>query len=116
MRFKITRASDDIETCDEAFKVVTREKRIEHEIVNCEVENGVMQPFNETDIRLWKSYGKNHVIGYYTMERDVTIEEEWHWEIEINSLEELMELSKKYGELIIDYEEMSILIYDYYIE
>lgn len=47
----------------------------------------------------WLSVGKNHRISSNGhIQRDV---EQTEWVVDINSIEDLLELSKKYGELII---------------
>ena len=39
-----------------------------------------------------------------------------HWTIEIKTLEDLLELSLKYGDIIVDAENMALEIYDDYRE
>lgn len=47
----------------------------------------------------WLSIGKNHRISSNgSIQRDV---EQTEWVVDINSIEDLLDLSKKYGELII---------------
>jgi hypothetical protein len=48
---------------------------------------------------LWRSKGKNHAIYSDGIQRQV--EDREAWVIEINSLEDINKLAKKYGELII---------------
>jgi hypothetical protein len=95
MRFIISRTSEwgDSSPCAEAKKDtiwVTEEDKC--------------SSFEEYDRRhpdrtSWLSVGKNHRISSNGhIQRDV---ERLEWVIDINSIEDLLELSKKYGEIII---------------
>ena len=71
--------------------------------------------FSKNEGWLWREKGTNHQTteeGYIKRMdgmRDC-------WVIDVGSIDKLVELSKKYGELIIDGDEMEIEIYDGYRE
>ena len=65
------------------------------------------------DTKWWYEEGKNHRVENGHIKRDIERE---GWLIVINSLEQLVDLSKKYGELIINADENEIEIYDDYRE
>ena len=58
----------------------------------------------------WHSTGENHRVTPIGIARDFPNQP--CWSIEINSLEDLVELSKKYGQLVLDKDEIEI--YDSY--
>lgn len=110
MKYIISRTSSyDKKPCKEAFKYP---HEIWHTRTCTEVE------FNEKFADregLWRSKGKNHKVtkeGYITrQEKDKEM-----WTIEINSLEELHNLSEKYGLLTYNSPSSAIEIYDDYRE
>lgn len=110
MIFKISRTSsyyDETPPCDKAFKTTFPR----FDIRTCSEEE-----YNETRREKWQERGKNHTVlsnGHISRQ----LEDIEGWGIEINSLEELLELSKKYGEIIVSCDAKNVLeIYDDYRE
>ncbi len=109
MIFKITRTSVwEKKPCKEAFK---------HEVPNWHIRTCSEEEYNKRFAKgeggLWREKGTDHQItdeGYVKRQEGM----ESCWGIKINSLDQLIKLSKKYGELIFD--ESEIEIYDDYRE
>lgn len=106
MKFKITRVSDQYKTgvttppCKNAIEI---SRKVE------------IQPYSSSRIHLppsWYEEGFNHRIGNLEDLEDVALRDYYdvEWEIEINSLDELMKLIQDEGDIIINGE--AIRIYD----
>lgn len=119
MEFEITRTSTWGETkpCEEAYR---------KKIIRID-ERGFRNPeeYKERLHEDWFAEGFNHRIvdphGYYETEHIYREFDDEIWAIKINSLEELLELKEKYGDLVIENcfknkSINSIEIYDYYRE
>ena len=110
MKFEITRTSgDENKPCEEA-----REEFVEHWQTRTCTEEYFNQKYGK-----WREKGKNHKIdkdGNITRQ----VEDQIAWTIEINSLDELISLYEKYGDIIITKsfcnENKLIEIYDSYRE
>lgn len=113
MEFMITRTSNwsTVRPCDEAYEKVYSRKDIR-----------TLKSFEEYDNKFRDNFldnGSNHRIN-----EDGYIEREFEdkaWFIKINSLEDLLNLQNKYGQIIVgqswnNYEYMMIEIYDGYRE
>lgn len=107
MKFSIRRTSTwtDERPCDEATQeivVLVDERTVD----DPKKLNGIGTP------QEWVEHGKNHRVENGHIKRDL---ERIGWTVKLNSLKDLVEFSKKYGELIIS-ESPSIEIYDDYRE
>lgn len=114
MKFIVSRTSmyGDDKPCDEASKMTYT--RIDMR----GADDPSKIPAYKENSSLWYDEGTNHRIVKGKIMRDF---EETGWFIEINSLEELLEFQKKYGDLVLQHsmwnEEIpEIEIYDYYRE
>ena len=102
MKFKVTRTSSYNEKpCDEAS--LTYEPYVDHQ--NFKTPEDHDKRFLGSP---WFSRGTNHRIIDGTIARDLAPTAVWC--VQINSLKQLVEFSKKYGELVL--KEDSIEIYD----
>jgi hypothetical protein len=107
--FVVSRSSDwgDSKPCEEAVKkFVTR----------CDEREGEI--FSDFFKKIWHESGYNHRVENGNIKRDITKE---HWVVELNSLEDILNFHKKYGQIIIKSTDFlngvqEIEIYDYYRE
>jgi hypothetical protein len=105
MKFKITRTRDwnRNKPCKKAIKV---------EDVQTHTIKDVTSPYDlMMGIEKWYADGVNHRVGDNCLQRDFISH---HWEIEINTIEELLDLIKEEGEIVMG--DDSIEIYDNYRE
>ena len=107
MRFKVSRTSiyHDEKPCDEAF--MGRYTPVDARTFKSPEEHDERFPKNK-----WHSSGSNHRLTKSGIARDLPACRTWF--VEIASLEELVSMSKKYGELVFDGD--GIEIYDTYRE
>lgn len=98
----------DKKPCKEAFR-----HKIPNWVIRTCSEEEYNKRFAKNEGGLWRARGTNHQTtkeGY--IKRQDGMKE--CWGININSIDQLIELSKKYGELIFDEDEIEI--YDDYRE
>jgi hypothetical protein len=115
MKFLISRTSVwEGQPCEEA--TLEPYTRVDERTVDDPAKLPIGNPNQQTD--WWFSEGKNHRVENGHIKRDF---DDQTWFVEINSLEELTEFSKKYGALVFQQpwrnsEFPSLEIYDDYRE
>jgi hypothetical protein len=117
MKFILHKTSErygSVKPCEEAIKI-----KVPYWHIRTCSEEEYDRRFSKIEKGLWRSYGSEHEItadGYIIRKED----DSEVWGISINSLNELVDFVKKYGDIVLSFPEehrtMEIEIYDTYRE